>query len=190
MTAAPQRLTEADYLAIERASEHRSEFFAGEMFAMAGGTEQHNLIVLNVAEALRGQLRGRPCRVYASDMRVKVSPTGLYTYPDIMAVCGERRFEDATRDTLLNPSVVVEVLSESPEAYDRDDKFAHYRSVESVREYLLIAQDRRRVERFVRQDAGDEWLLTVLEDPTDVVRIASINCDLSLELVYEQVELP
>src|SRR5438477_9050096 len=118
MTNTINHLTEAEYLALERASEQKHEFFAGAIFSMGGGSEAHNLITLNVAGALRAALRGRPCRVYASDVRLKVAPTGLYTYPDVMAVCGERQFEDGRRDTLLNAMLVVEVLSRRTEAYD------------------------------------------------------------------------
>src|SRR5215510_15498100 len=112
-------LTPEEYLALERKAGYKSEYFAGEIFAMSGASEQHNLIVANVVATLHTQFRNRPCKVYASDMRVKVSPTSLYTYPDVVALCSEPRFDDDQKDTLLNPTVIIEVLSPSTEAYDR-----------------------------------------------------------------------
>lgn len=188
-TAAKQLLTAEQYLAIERAAEFKSEFFAGEMFAMAGASEEHNLVVANVVGELHAQLKGRPYRLYPSDMRVRVSATGLYTYPDVTVVCGERRFDDEKNDTLLNPTLIVEVLSPTTEAYDRGDKFAHYRRLDSLREYLLIAQDRQRVERYARQADGQQWLLTEFSDPEAVVPLPSIGCELALADVYDKVDL-
>jgi Uma2 family endonuclease len=121
-------------------------------------------------------------------MRVKVSDTGLYTYPDVVAVCGEPRFEDAEVDTLLNPQVLVEVLSPKTEAYDRGDKFAHYRRVESLQEYVMIAQDRVRVEHYLRQ--GEQWLFTELSSLDDVLRLRSIDCELPVSAVYSKLGLP
>jgi Uma2 family endonuclease len=187
---ARQRLTEAEYLEIERAAETKSEFFNGEMFGMAGARMPHILITANVAGELRDQLRGRPCLVLPADMRVKVSDTGLYTYPDVVVVCDEPQVEDAELDTLLNPTLIVEVLSRSTEAYDRGDKFAHYRRLESLKEYVLIAQDRPRIERFVRQGESQEWVLTEVSDPQGRVTLASIGCELALAEVYDKVPLP
>jgi Uma2 family endonuclease len=136
---AKQRLTPEEYLARERQVDTKSEFYDGELFAKAGASRSHNLIVGNVTGELRAQLRGRPCEVYPADMRVKVSETGLYAYPDVVVVCGEPRFEDEHLDTLLNPTVIVDVLSPSTEAYDRGEKFAQYRKLASLREYVLIA---------------------------------------------------
>ena len=152
-------LTPEQYLEIERKAEFKSEYYQGEMFAMAGAREGHNLIVLNVGAELRQQLRKRPCRTYVNDMRVLVSATGMYTYPDAVAVCGEPQFLDETRDTLLNPSLIVEVLSPSTEFYDRVRKFEHYRAVESVTEYLLVASERVSAELYTRQPDG-RWMLT------------------------------
>ncbi len=134
-------LSPQEYLAMERQAETKSEYYAGEVFAMAGASRKHNLIVPNLAYLLVGQLKSRSCEVYNSDMRVKVSATGLYTYPDLAVVCGKPRFDDDQEDTLLNPTVIVEVLSKSTEAYDRGEKFAMYRALESMTDYLLIAQD-------------------------------------------------
>jgi Uma2 family endonuclease len=180
------RLTPEEYLALERSATSKSEFFNGEMFAMAGATEEHVLIVVNVAGELRAQLRGRPCRTYSTDMRVKVSETGLYAYPDVVVVCGEPQFEDEHRDTLLNPTAIVEVLSPSTEAYDRGEKFAHYQGLGSLREYVLIAQDRYRVEQYVWQQEG-QWLYSEVRGPGEAVHLPAIGCDLALSEVYDKV---
>jgi Uma2 family endonuclease len=180
--------TPAEYLALERQADTRSEYLHGRIFAMAGASEEHNLIAGNLFGELYIRFRDRPCRAYVGDMRVRVTDTGLYTYPDVVALCGEPRFEDAEVDTLLNPQVVVEVLSPKTEAYDRGEKFAHYRRLESVREYVLIAQDRVSVEVFRRQ--GEHWLLTDLRAPEDVLRLESVGCDVLLSAIYAKVELP
>jgi Uma2 family endonuclease len=121
---------------------------------------------------------------------VKVSETGLYTYPDVVVVCDEPRYEEPQLDTLLNPTLIVEVLSPSTEAYDRGEKFAQYRRLDSLQEYVLIAQDRRRIERFVRQGESEDWLLTEVSDPTERIALASIGCELALAEVYDKVSLP
>jgi Uma2 family endonuclease len=132
-----------DWLSAERAShETRTEYVAGEVFAMAGGSEEHSLIVANVVGELRTQLKGKPCRVYPSHMKVRMAAADAGTYPDAMVICGERHFHDDRRDVVTNPHLLVEVLSDSTEAYDRGRKFAHYRRLDSLQAYLLIAQDR------------------------------------------------
>src|SRR5262249_9988400 len=143
MTAQPKPyITEAEYLELERASASKHEYLAGEIFAMTGASEQHNLIASNVTATLHRQRRGRSCRVYPSDMRIKVTQTGLNTYPDITVVCGPPEFTDPTkRDTLINPMVIIEILSPSTERYDRGLKFQNYRTIPSLQEYILIAQD-------------------------------------------------
>ena len=181
-------LTPEQYLEIERGAEFKSEYFNGEMFAMAGAKEAHNLLTMNAGFALHAQLRSRPCRVYANDMRVKVSATGLYTYPDVIGVCGERHFLGDQRDTLLNPNLIVEVLSPTTEAYDRGRKFEHYKAIESFTEYLLISSDRVHVDLFRRQPGGD-WLLKSANRTEDVLDLQSVGCRLSLAELYEQVEL-
>ncbi len=181
-------LTPEDYLIIEREAEYKSEYFAGEIFAMAGASERHVSIVANLMYLLVGQLKGRPCKTYANDMRLNVSPTGLYTYPDIIVVCGDLLFADEQRDTLLNPTVLIEVLSESTEAYDRGKKFAHYRTLLSLSDYLLIAQDQPRIEHFVRQP-DHRWLFSASERLHDVVDIASLECELPLTDVYDKVDI-
>lgn len=189
MSSQPRaRMTPAEYLAIERQAEHRSEYFGGEVFATAGGSERHNLIVGNVFAGLHEQFRKRPCKVYASDMRVKVSRAGLYAYPDVVVVCGEAGFDDDQKDTLLNPSVIVEVLSESTEGYDRGKKFEYYRKLESMAEYVLIAQDKSHVEHYVRQP-DSRWLLSEHDDLQDAVEFPSINAHLSLTEIYDKVDL-
>jgi Uma2 family endonuclease len=186
---ARSRLTAQQYLEIERRAEYKSEFLNGEMFAMSGASRAHHLITGNVSSSLHVQLRGRPYETYASDMRVKVSETGLYTYPDVVVVCGAAEFEDAHVDTLLNPTAIVEVLSPSTEAYDRGEKFAQFRELASLREYVLIAQDRPRVERF-RRAQGKEWLFAAVDGLEGTVHLTSIGCDLALADVYERVQLP
>ena len=189
MSLARQRLTPQEYLALERAAEHKSEYYNGQTFAMSGAREAHNLIVVNLSGELRSQFKGGPCKAFATDMRVKVDATGLYTYPDLAALCDEARFEDDTRDTLLNPSLIVEVLSKSTEAYDRGEKFAHYRRVESVTDYVLIAQDRVRVEHFARQADG-RWLMTERSDLQEVLELPNLQLRLPLAEIYDKVELP
>lgn len=185
---AQPRYTPEHYLVLEREAKHKSEYINGHIFAMAGASRRHNLIAGNVFGELRAQLRGRLGEAYINDMRVKVSPTGLYTYPDVAALCGEPRFEDTHLDTLLNPSVIVEVLSDSTEAYDRGEKFAHYRRLESLTDYVLIAQDKIRVEYYVRQ--GNQWVLSEASALHNTVHLSSIGCDLALRDIYDKVEFP
>jgi Uma2 family endonuclease len=187
---ARQRLTPEEYLATERAAESKSEFFAGEMFAVVDANEAHTLIRTNVWAKLSLQLKGCSCRVYSSDMRVKVSATGLYTYPDVVVVANERQFEDEQHDTLLNPTLIVEVVSPCTEAYDRGEKFAHYRRLESLREYVLIAQERLSVQRFVRQPDGREWLMRAVNDAQGNISLPTIGCELPLAEIYDKVDLP
>lgn len=189
-SAARQLLTPAEYLEIERTAENKSEYYAGEMFAMAGGSPEHNAIVFDVGGLLFAQLRGGPCQGFGSDQRVKVSETSLYTYPDLSIVCGEPRFEPGTPRTLLNPTLIIEVLSPTTEAYDREGKFEHYRRLESLQEYVLIAQDRYRIERYLRQPGSEEWLFAVVTDPQGLVPLPSIGCELPLADVYARVEIP
>ena len=182
-------LTPQEYLEIERKAEFKSEYFQGEMFLMSGAREPHNLIVFNLAAAFHQQLRKRPCRAYVNDMRVRVGETGLYTYPDLTDLCGEPQFLDATHDTLLNPSLVVEVLSPSTEAYDRGRKFEHYRTVESVREYLLVSSERVSAELYTRQSDG-RWLLTAVSRLEDSLDLESVGVHLALADLYEKVDFP
>ncbi len=181
------KMTAEAYLAFEREQfDARHEFLDGEIIAMAGTSRQHSRIVTNLVIALGTQLRGRPCDLYSSDMRVKIPATGLYTYPDVVALCHDPQFEDDIFDTLLNPSVIIEVLSPSTEAYDRGTKFAHYRSIEDLQIYILVAQDKPQIEVFRRQANGD-WLLSVVERLEARVSLDAIGCDLALAEVYERV---
>jgi Uma2 family endonuclease len=159
------------------------------MFAMGRARQAHNVIVLNLAAEIRQQLRKRTCGAYVNDMRVRVSATGLYTYPDAVAFCGEPRFLDETRDTLLNPNLIVEVLSPSTEAYDRGRKFEHYRSVESVTEYLLVSSERVSAELYTRQPDG-RFLLTAANRMEDSLDLQSVGVHLALTDLYEKVEFP
>lgn len=179
-------VTPAQYLAAEREAASRSEYVNGGVYALAGASRPHNLIALNTASEIRTQLRGGPCEVYANDMRVKVEQTGMYTYPDVVALCREPAFEDEHLDTLLNPAIVVEVLSPSTERCDRGEKFAHYRRLASLQEYVLIAQDTRRLEHYRRN--GDSWVLTEVSEPGAEVVLASVGATLALADIYDRVE--
>ena len=188
MSAVPRiYLTPAEYLAFERQSDVKHEYFRGELFAMSGASQNHVTVFMNTSYLLVGQLKGRSCRTFGADMRVKVSPTGLYTYPDLVVVCGRPRFEDKELDILLNPTVIVEILSKSTEAYDRGEKFAQYRTLDTLVDYLLVSQDRPLIERFTRQPDGG-WLLTESAGLDAVMPIESIQCQLPLAEVYDRVE--
>jgi len=182
-------LTPQEYLAIERKAEYRSEYYRGEMFAMAGATWEHTLVKDNTAREMGNQLKDGPCRVLTSDLRVKVDATGLYTYPDIVVVCDKPIFEDDLFDTLKNPRALIEVLSDSTEDYDRGTKFKMYRQIPSLQEYVLIAQDQPLVERHVRQTNGD-WLMTELSDLSQTLEFASMPVKIALAEVYRGVEFP
>jgi Uma2 family endonuclease len=155
---------------------------------MAGASKEHNLIVGNAFAELHAQLKKRPCQVYSSDMRVKVSTSGLYTYPDIVVSCGKEQFDDKHKDTLLNPTLIIEVLSDFTEAYDRGEKFKQYRQLDSLMEYVLIAQDKHLIEHYVRQP-DNQWLFSETEDLQDIVQLSAINCHLTLHETYNKVEM-
>lgn len=181
-------LSPQEYLDRERRAETRSEYYRGEMFAMSGATWEHTLIKDNLAREAGNQLKAGPCRVATSDLRVKVNASGLYTYPDIVIVCGEPQFEDKVLDTLLNPSVLIEVLPDSTEKYDRGQKFVHYRQLPSLKEYVLVAQDRPQVERFVRQDDGT-WVLSAFGDLAQTFSFGTIAVQVPLAEIYRGVKL-
>lgn len=186
----PQRgpnLTPAEYLAKERAATYRSEYFGGEMFAMAGGSPRHSLIKVNVVGEFRARLRNSPCTAYDSDLRILVARTGLYTYPDASVICGPLEFEDPRRDTVLNPTLLVEVLSESTEAYDRGKKFSHYRQIPSLREYLLVSQEEPQIERFLRNDEGT-WTLTEVAGLDSTLRLPALGIEIALREIYDKVD--
>ncbi|MEK7727070.1 MAG: Uma2 family endonuclease [candidate division KSB1 bacterium] len=187
MSAVPKlRLTPQEYLALERKAAFKSEYYQGEIFAMAGASDPHNLISINLIRILSTHLLQRDCFVYSSDMRVKVSPLGKYTYPDVMVACGKRIFDDAEQDTLVNPVLIVEILSPSTENYDRGAKFDHYQYIKTLAEYILVAQDRRRVERFFRQPDG-QWTYRAFKENDDVIKLESIGCELALHEIYFKV---
>lgn len=181
-----QKLTPQQYLDRERAAEYKSEFYDGEVFAMVGASRKHNLISANLVRELSAHLKGQSCEVYPSDMRVKVSPTGLYTYPDVVVVCDEPQFEDAELDTLLNPTLLCEVLSESTADYDRGRKFGHYRKLDSLKEYVLVDQNEPHVEHFIRQP-DDQWVLSEVDGPEATLVLPSIDCRIPLAEIYHKV---
>jgi len=181
------RLREADYLRLERQAKFRSEYFDGEMFAMAGGTRAHSLIAINLAREVSNQLKATNCVAYNTDLKVKVEATGLFTYPDISVVCGEQRFLDEEGDVLLNPGLMVEVLSESTEAYDRGKKFEHYRQIPSLREYLLVSQTEPHIELFTRQPNG-EWNLKEAVGLDAELELASLKTPLRLAEIFAKVK--
>src|SRR5258707_10979191 len=189
MSAQPlPRMTPEQYLAMERAAEFKSEYFEGQVYAMAGGTIPHAHVIANVTIALGQGLRGGPCFVLSSDARLRVSPEGLYTYPDVMVVCGEVKYADNQKDTLLNPKLIVEVLSKSTEANDRGFKFAQYRKLESLRGYVLVSQREPRVETFDRQADG-RWVLSESVGMDAACRIESLDCQILLSDIYDRVTL-
>jgi len=181
------QLREADYLEIERRAQFKSEFLDGEMFAMAGGSLAHSLIATNLAGEARHQLKGRPCVPFNSDRRLKVEATGLHTYPDLSVVCGPVRFAGPERDTIVNPTLLAEVMSESTEAYDRGTKFAHYRQMPSLQECLLVSQWEPRIEQFVRQADG-QWLLGTAGGMEASLELPSLGITIALGEVYARVE--
>lgn len=203
MSAVPKRkLTALEYLALEREAEFKSEFYDGEMFpmletyrnengklvAMAGASRFHNEVSVNILSAARVALRGRPCRPYGSDQRVLVERTGLYTYPDVTILCEEWRADPADKDTLVNPTVIIEVLSPSTESYCRGKKFLNYRQIPSLKEYVLVSQNSPHVERFVRTDTGD-WIHSAFVGVEAVWRLEAVGLEIPLTEVYDGVEL-
>ena len=187
-TAALTYYTPEEYLALERHAEFKSEYIDGRIVAMTGASAAHNLVAGSVYAELRARFRGRPCRAFISDMRVQVGGGRRYTYPDVVAICGEPVFLDGALDTLQNPSLIVEVLSPTTEAYDRGEKFQHYRGIESLQEYVLVAQDRPLVERFVRH--GEFWQLLAVSGLDAALELTSVVCTIPLREICENVEFP
>lgn len=186
MPEAQRRVAFDEYLALERAGEVRHEYLRGELFAMVGASRTHNLIDTRLVVALHTRLRQRGCEVYANDMRVRVEVTDFVAYPDVVVVCGEPAFHDRQADTLLDPVLIVEVLSPSTSDYDRGGKFAHYRSIPSLRDYLLVAQSAVHVEHFARE-AGDTWRFTETGDPATAIELPSLGCTLPVAEIYDGV---
>jgi Uma2 family endonuclease len=178
----------AEYFAQEEQAEQRSEFYEGEIFAMAGGTANHNLITLNVAASLRSALRNKSCKAFMADLRLLVKRRQLYTYPDVMVICGPLQYAPGRNDTVTNPVLIVEVLSPSTEAYDRGKKFEFYRTIDSLKEYVLVDQSRMYVERHRPLGLG-RWEMTAFTAPDDVLALESVDVELTLAAIYDGVEL-
>jgi Uma2 family endonuclease len=183
---AMRRLTEVEYLELERVAEFKSEFFDGELFAMAGGTPRHSLVGTNLTIEFGNRLKGKHCAPYNADLRIKVEATGLLTYPDLSVICGPIQFAAGTDDTVVNPTVLVEVLSESTEAYDRGKKFEHYRQIPTLQEYLLVSQTEPRIEQFIRQPDG-RWLLNEAAGLEASLELPSLRVSISLAEVFAKV---
>ncbi len=191
MNAQPQEktyMTPEEYLEFERTSEIRHEYVDGEIFAMAGASLNHNRVNGNIFNEIKNQLKKSPCDAFASDMRVKVNELEKYTYPDIVVVCGDIELEKIKGlETLVNPAVIIETLSDSTEAYDRGKKFQHYRFLSSLQEYILVSQHHCLVEKYVRSDDGS-WRYFSYEKMEQTLTIESINCEVLLSDVYYRVE--
>jgi Uma2 family endonuclease len=190
MSAAPKRkLTAAEYLVIERAAPLKSEFFYGHMYAMAGASRFHNRIKENLIIETGSRVKGGRCQTFSSDQRVQLTPTGMFVYPDFLLVCNPPQFSELDPDSLINPQVVIEVLSPSTEGYDRGFKFAQYQLLPTIREFVLVSQDRMRIERFVRQP-NDRWELTVFADPAGEFSLETVSVSIPLAAIYAGVEFP
>ena len=192
-SAAQTYLTPEEYITLERKAipdgeTVRSEYVKGKIIAMSGASFAHNLIAGNIHIELGTRLKGSGCTVLANEMRVSSPLTSSYFYPDIVVVCEEPRFEDDVFDILLNPIMLIEVLSPSTEAYDRGEKFSHYRQIESLQEYILVSQNEVNVERYLRKP--DEWGVTYYQELTQQVPLTSIQCQLPLREIYERVTFP
>lgn len=178
--------TEEEYLALEQAADYKSEYYDGKIYAMSGGTPDHGLIALSLGGALLRLLAPTPCRVYNSDVRLLVEKSQLYTYPDLMVVCGKLQFAPKSKTTLTNPIVIVEVLSESTQAYDRGEKFAFYKKVATLREYVMIDSERAHVE-VLRRAEGDAWTIEMSDGMDASAHFESVNCEIPLRQIYDKV---
>lgn len=190
--AIPQKkpyISTEEYLRLERAAEYKSEYYAGEIFAMAGGKAIHSLISANVGRELGNKLKGKGCVPFDSNLRIMTPATGLYTYPDVSVICGPLEYAPDTDDTIVNPTLLVEVLSDSTEGYDRGKKFEHYRSIPTFQEYVLISQTAASVEVFSRQPDGN-WMLTHVKGLDAKARLQSFDIELSLAEIYYEVQFP
>lgn len=191
MSAMPaqKRLTVAEYLAREETAERRSEFLDGQMFLMAGASREHNILTRNLTGLLFARLQGGPCQVFVADQRVKVDRTGLFTYPDLLIVGGTPEYAPEDRNTLTNPRVVIEVLSDSTERYDRTGKFRHYKQLPSVLEYVLVSQTEPLVERFVRAASG-RWEQEDFVGLDATLSLVAVPVEVPMAEVYRGVEFP
>ncbi|MBE7467967.1 MAG: Uma2 family endonuclease [Anaerolineae bacterium] len=188
MVANPQKYySPEEYLALEETAEYRSEYYRGEIFAMAGGSANHNRIAGNIYLELRETLEGKSCEAFITDMRLHIKKNSLYTYPDVMVVCGRIEYIKGRTDTLTNPVVIIEVLSDSTQAYDRGAKFELYRAIESLQDYVLVDQARVHVEYFHKLEDG-RWLLEEFNELEAVLRLEAVNVELPLSRVYQRVE--
>ncbi len=187
MSAQPNvQVTAAEYLKFDHQSDQKYEYDDGQIYLMAGATPRHNLISASVNFTLYAQLRGKGCFIYSGDMRIKVEKTGLYTYPDMTIVCGQPQYEDTKPPTLLNPTVIIEILSPSTERDDRGKKFQHYRNLDSLQEYILISQSGYRIEKFTKQ-TDKVWLFREAVGRYETLILSSLNCQLALSEVYDQI---
>jgi Uma2 family endonuclease len=181
------KMTPGEYLALERSSlDIKHEFFDGDVFAMVGAKINHNRININLAGELRNTFKAdkSPCEVLSNDMRVKIENN--YTYPDIVIFCGDAQFEDNKFDTLTNPVIIIEILSDSTEAFDRGDKFTYYRAIPALKEYILVSQKKYHVEQYIRSDNG-KWEYRSYESPDQMLNMESVNCDVLLSEIYLNV---
>lgn len=189
MGALPKlHFTPEEYLALELSAEYKSQYFAGEIFAMAGAQPWHDDVANNIRNLLHQQFRGRPCKYYSSDVRVQIAAGDMYTYPDISALCGTPVFETAgDPQSLVNPQVIFEILS--TEGFDRGEKFRRYRKMDSLIDYILVSSDQWRVEHYMRRPSG-AWTLAEYDLPGHVLKIETVGCRLPLESIYENVAFP
>jgi Uma2 family endonuclease len=186
MAAIPKTsVSQEEYLELERKAPNKSEYYDGEIFAMAGATKEHNKIVASIIIALGQHLRGKNCSIFPSDIRIHNTDNGLYTYPDVTIVCDKEEYIDDTFDTLLNPTIIFEVLSPATEDYDRGTKFKLYRSITSLQNYVIVSSTEYAAEVYTRN--GDTWVLTTAKNLTDHLHISAINYNFSLSDIYAQV---
>lgn len=186
LRAAKTKFTPAEYLAMEEVADYKSEYYAGEIFAMTGGTADHSTVAVNLTSEIRQFLTTRPCRVFNSDMRLYIQKSGLYTYPDVMVVCDKLKFAARRDDTLVNPMLIIEVLSKSTRDYDRGAKFEFYKEIATLREYVLVESEAPRVECY-RRGSGSQWIIETYDGLEAVARLESLGCDLPLRQIYHKV---
>lgn len=186
-----RRFTAEEYLAGERDAQDKHEYYHAEVFAMSGGSPDHSLISSNVNREVGNLLKGKPCRAYESNLRIRIPRTTLYTYPDVSVICGERQFDplDTRKETVTNPALIIEVLSPSTETWDRGGKFRNYQQMDSLREYVLVSTNKPLVETFLRQDDGN-WIYHAAAGVEAVVRLNSLGIQLALSEIYSGVEFP
>ena len=183
-----KKLTPEEYLEIERNAEFKSEYYNGEMFALAGASYVHNKISSNIHVSLANQLKGKVCQVFQSDLKIREQISGLFTYPDIVTICGKPEFYDEEKDVIVNPTVIMEVLSKSTETYDRGFKFELYRRIDTLKDYFMVSQEKVSIEYYSR-NADNSWTLKEFNDINQSIEIKSIECILEIKDVYYNVDL-